>query len=309
MKMTRQRRPIQKRTGWATREAKRGFTLIELLVVIAIIAILASILLPALASAKLKAKRVQCINNFHSIYTAVVMYAGDSNDWYPICTMGAANPSGTVDNLGGDHYTRYVYFNGTPHEKIGLGLTSGWGDEKIQNLGLVYTGGYIADGKCLWCPSFSGLTTSGGALPLSIENYSTDPPGFMCTDAGTPTAQVRDTILFNPVMKNVNSSLSSGTGDNYARLMQKTSDVRQRRLFSMDYVEANPGPGMPFDLNHMPHYPGKGWDVMFTDGSSKFVFSKNAFKAATTYLTSLEDHTSYFWYNTIFNYLEADEVH
>jgi prepilin-type N-terminal cleavage/methylation domain-containing protein len=228
------------------RSDKHGFTLIELLVVIAIIAILAAMLLPALANAKERAKRTQCVSGLRQLALGCHMYAPDYNDWFPI--WGDATHARNVINAG--FYCRYVWVGpGSTRVPPSFEATLNMG-ARFQNLGYLYPGKYIGEGRVLYCPSYPRSS------PLCADSYA---PLLTSWDMGA----VRSSYMFNPWVKNPRN------GDNL-RKYQKLAQAEPHRLFIMDYLEG----GMSPDLN--AHFRSKGWNVAFTDGAVSFAKSPKA---------------------------------
>jgi prepilin-type N-terminal cleavage/methylation domain-containing protein len=147
----------------------KAFTLIELLVVIAIIAILAALLLSALAAAKRKAQRINCVSNIKQVGIAFRLWEGDNGDRYPMAVStlynGAKEKIYTQNNSGGGAPTTY-------------GLTNVF----------VVMSNELSTPKILFCPSDSvrSATTNFTVLANDNQNMSY----FVCGDAAETYPQM-----------------------------------------------------------------------------------------------------------------------
>ena len=258
------------RTPTVPRQPEHAFTLIELLVVIAMVVLLAVTLLPALAGTMNKGGRAQCANNLRQIGVASMIYATEYKDMLPICTVGGFNGGGKFNNLGGMHYTRYVYAGTTPNASVPTNATP----TNYQNLGYLYRSGLAGNGSIFYCPEQWGA-------PLGANFYSP----LLTTDSG---GTVRSSYAFNP-------RIVDATNYNIARRYQKTSDLEPHKLFVVDY----------FDPAFFAHFRERGWNVLFTDGSVQFSQNVQAYNLIQTFSVTESIQSQEQEYQ-ILNYLELD---
>ena len=141
-------------------DAHRAFTLLELLVVTAIIGILAGLILPALAKAKDKARRIRCFNNQRQLILAWATYSTDQSDSF------ALNGTGTDPKLSNQPYWVrgvIVFAANSPDNTNGQLLL----DPKYSSLGP-----YLQSASLFKCPSDRGQLRMLGQIRPNLRSYS-----------------------------------------------------------------------------------------------------------------------------------------
>jgi prepilin-type N-terminal cleavage/methylation domain-containing protein len=264
-----------------TGTCRRGFTLIELLVVIAIIAILAAMLLPALSKAKLKAQRINCINNLRQFAIACKMYTDDQYGRIP-CSYPAYNgfPSAWVPGnaeTGGD-VGPYIYGGADP-----AGIMNGTIWPYVKSIGVFH------------CPADQRIATAGPVQyrgkpilrSVSMNSYL----------AGRSSGTSPEWLIWP-------ASSAAGPMDPNRPVYRKESEIKQPSLtwLALDEDQDSINDGM-FLVNAgtvaFPDLPsrahGNAYGINFNDGHAEVYNLKGKYARSRPFVISVTPAVSNDW--------------
>ena len=233
---------------WADRGEARLFTLVETLVVMAILAILVSIMLPALSMMREQGYHVVCKNQLHQMGTALLAYTDDFDGDLPPWHWNEL----AYNRWNGTNASYYLY-----NDVVGAGSLDSprwW-----VNHGTLYILKYITDPRNFYCPSLKGKN-------LELATYSPFPA---TPPLSLPRLSIRGGYYYNPHVRESGVEVQSGavvlngkTFDN-RWLFNNVRDLRPDKILMLDALYTHVNANNRAD-SHL--YPLPAWNLLMGDG-------------------------------------------
>jgi prepilin-type N-terminal cleavage/methylation domain-containing protein len=253
---------------------RKAFTLIELLVVIAIIALLLSIILPALKRVKETAKRTICATHQKGIGQGIFVYAQNNADLLPVSQY----------RTNGIFYNDTGLSRGTGYPSssyMGFFINTGFGYQDdlrhvtdVYGLGDLFTSGVIDTGEVFYCTSTPKPEATSGwaATPYDYKSYCDAGGNWPWIDEKSGWNAFVTRFGYNYVPQAAGTRQAVGSRS-FPEIATKSSQLQSSYVLVCDLL---------FDLKNLPHKKGNGQraggvNALFSDGSVQFRNDGDAF--------------------------------